>query len=313
MAGIVRCWRDRSLNVAGRRVELAFFGGTFTAMPAAVQDAYLVAGERLRRDGLIHGMRLSTRPDAVGDAVGRRLGRFGVDLVELGVQSLDDRVLALNHRGYGAAEAVTAVRRLTASGFAVGMQLMVGMPGQDRGSFLATVERTVALRPAGIRLYPALVLAGSPWAAVWRRHGEPRPLELDAAVTWCAAAVDLCVRAGVPVWRCGLQATDGLAAAENVLAGPYHPAFGDLVKSFRFREKVIDILGKDVLQGFARFAGEGPATVEFGLHPGDVSAFVGHRRANLDCYRRRFPAVAVRWTADVRCCPGTLTWRLAAG
>lgn len=208
--------------------EVAFYGGTFTAQPKAVLDSCLAAAARWRDEGLAAGARCSTRPDAVGADVLRRLFAAGVSRVELGVQSFCDKALERSRRGYGRETALRACALVREAGLSLGVQLMPGMPGHDRGAALADAALTAALRPDFVRLYPCLVLEGTPLAGWWRQ-GAFTPWTLDEAANFLAEACLALWRAGVPVARMGLAEEPGLA--EGVLAGPRHPALGSIARS----------------------------------------------------------------------------------
>jgi len=282
-----------------RTVQIAFYGGSFTSLELSKQNEYLRCGQQFIAQGVVHSLRLSTRPDSLDQDGCRRLQAFGVRTVELGVQSLNDRVLAVCNRGHDAAVALAAVKLVKDQGFETGVQLMLGLPGQSRESFQETVEKTIAAGPDFVRLYPAVVLRHTPWEL---RLGDAdyQPLSLAAAVEWCGWALKVFKPAGIPVVRMGLHPSDGLIAPGNIVAGPYHPAFGELVKSYLFREKVIDILGKLVLDRQSRLEKGRRISVSVGLHRADVSAFVGHQRANLPEYCRRLEGIDIGWHVDRR-------------
>jgi histone acetyltransferase (RNA polymerase elongator complex component) len=284
---------------AVRKVQIAFYGGSFTSLQLSRQNEYLCCAQQFIRRGLVHSLRLSTRPDSLDETTCQRLKNFGVKTVELGVQSLDNRVLATCNRGHDAATVVATTQLLKSLDFETGVQLMLGLPGQSRKSFLETVKKTITIGPDFVRIYPAVVLCHTPWAACLDNEGY-HPLPLTEAVEWCAEALCIFKTAGVPVIRMGLHPSESLLAPGNIIAGPYHPAFGELVKSYLFREKVIDILGKGVLDKQSRSEKGQRISVSVGLHKADVSAFVGHQRSNLGEYYRRLKDIDIGWHIDHR-------------
>lgn len=284
---------------AARKVQIAFYGGSFTSLQLSKQNRYLACGQRFIQQGAVQSLRLSTRPDSLDEKTCRRLKSFGVKTIELGVQSLDDEVLARCNRGHDAAMAVVSTQLLKSYDFETGVQLMLGLPGQSRTSFLQTVKKVITVNPDFIRIYPAVVLHHTPWAACLNKKGY-HPLSLAEAVAWAAEALCLLKAAGVPVVRMGLHPSESLLAPGNIVAGPYHPAFGELVKSYLFREKVIDILGKGVLSRLSRSGKGQRIAVSVGLHKADVSLFVGHQRSNLSEYRHRLKGVDIDWHIDRR-------------
>lgn len=205
--------------------ELAFYGGTFTALPAPWPRRFVALAGRFLESGRLSRIRCSTRPDAVDAGQLAELQALGLSLVELGVQSFDDAALVASRRGYDGATALAACTAVREAGLGLGIQLMPGLPGQTRAAFRADVAQAAALRPELARQYPCLVLAGTPLAALWRA-GEYAPWELEATVDALAQALLEFWAAGVPVARIGLAEQEGLA----VLAGPRHPALGQLAR-----------------------------------------------------------------------------------
>lgn len=212
--------------------ELAFYGGTFTALPEAELEACLAFAAHWRKRGLIGELRCSTRPDALSPKLVMRLSEAGFTCVELGVQSFSDKALQASQRGYDGEAARKACAMLSAmqaeSGVALGIQLMPGMPGNSLEDAYADLRQSIAFKPACVRLYPCLVLEGTGLAGLWRA-GRYRPWELDATTDFLADACFAFQQAGVAVIRMGLPEEPGLAA--HVLAGPRHPSLGSIARS----------------------------------------------------------------------------------
>lgn len=217
--------------------EAAFYGGSFTGLDLALQKELLALTDELLDRKVIGSVRLSTRPDYIDEERLELLRAHGVKLVELGVQSLDDSVLKKAERGHTAQQVAEAVALLKSYGFKVGVQLMVGMPGQDFASVKATVEQVLALQPDVARIYPLLVIKGTPLAKSYEA-GEFEPLSLEEAVRQAACVYQHLSEAGVKIIRVGLQPDDELCAEGNIIAGPFHPAMGELVHSYLLREKL---------------------------------------------------------------------------
>lgn len=283
----------------GRELEVAFYGGTFTALARSDQEQMLAPLQPLLSRGVLRSVRLSTRPDAVDEAGALFLKQMGVATVELGVQSLDPEVLVLSGRGHGVAHVEHAVRALRCAGLPVGIQLMPGLPGDTPQRSLASLELALALQPSFLRIYPTLVLEGTELADRYR-EGSFQPLSLQEAVTLCKELLLSARRAGVPVIRMGLQPTAELESPGVLLAGPYHPAFGQLVES----ELCFDLMC-GLLAGIP--AG---SRVSFCAPPGRVSDCVGQKRSNLARLSLRFgvEVVAVREDAAVAAGSLSLEW-----
>ncbi len=191
--------------------------------------------------------------------------------VELGVQSMHDGVLAQAGRGHDSAAVVRAVALLREKGQTVGLQLMPGLPGDDFHRSLSSCDRVLALYPDFLRIYPTVVLAGTPMAERFAA-GTFQPMTLLEAVALCKVMLHKALRARVPVIRMGLQATDDLGRAGVVLAGPYHPAFRQLVQSELYHDLLVTLLA-------AREKRELPLTVR--CAPSRIADVVGHGRENI--------------------------------
>lgn len=219
----LRVRRERGLPAP----ELAFFGGTFTALS---QDAFhdcLGAAESWKGKGLVTELRCSTRPDALTHSILAELKAAGFGLVELGVQSFSDPALSLSRRGYTGEQALHGCLMVREAGLELGIQLLPGLPGLDRPAALRDAEIAASLAPTCARLYPCLVLEGTALAAWWREGGY-HPWTLEGSVEHLADALRLFWRAGTPVIRMGLAEEPGLAA--HVLAGPRHPNIGGMAR-----------------------------------------------------------------------------------
>lgn len=247
--------------------ELAFFGGSFTLLPEPEQTALLEAAQTYLRDGRFRGIRLSTRPDGIDPAVCERLRRYGVTAVELGAQSMDDRVLALNRRGHTAAQTVQAHTILRAYGFETGLQMMTGLFGSTDADSLATAQAICALQPDTARIYPTVVLAGTPLAALMNT-GQFQPQPLEGAVALCAQLLPLFADAGIRVIRVGLHASRDVEA--KMCGGAYHPALRELAESRILRNRTDALL-----------AGRPQGSYTLTVAPASQSKMIGQRRCNL--------------------------------
>lgn len=256
--------------------EIAFFGGTFTALPLEVMKTLLNLASPYVEKGIFRGIRFSTRPDALSWEVLETLKSYPVSTVELGVQSLDDRVLKLTRRGYGSHTVSLAVSAIRSQGWKLGIQLMPGLPGDSFETFQKSVEATCLLKPDFVRLYPTVVIRDT-LLEKWYRQGTYRPLTLKEAISWCAEAFIKFWSYGIKVIRMGLQATEDLKAP-LLVAGPYHPAFGYLVKVHVWRIWVDRVME-------AKRAGDGITIV---VPKRLVSECVGPRRINLRYWKRRW-------------------------
>jgi len=258
-------------------VQVAFYGGSFTALPLAVQKAYLEAVRPFIASGRVAGIRLSTRPDSISPDILAVLKQYGVTAIELGAQSMDDKVLVLSGRGHTVADTVNAVALLREYNFILGLQLMPGLPGDTTKTFQETISRVISLRPDFVRIYPALVIKETPLAELYRT-GTYLPLSLDDAVLLCHTAVARFEQAGIEVIRIGLQPTAELERPGTIIAGPWHPAFRQLVESARFLEAMSTLMP----------CGGTSGTVTFFVNPADLSSAIGQQRRNIRTIKERY-------------------------
>jgi len=276
-------------------VHIAFYGGNFLGQtPQAIQELLGVAGG-IVSGGKANGIRFSTRPDTVDKQHLDAMAPFPVDTVEIGAQSLDDRVLKRSRRGHLTSDTAAAVGLLKSRGYRVGLQLMIGLPGQSQDSALASAAQAAALAPDFVRIYPALVLAGSPLAQ-WYSRGRYRPLPLETAVSLTAQMMGIFSAQHIPVVRMGLQATDDLRPGNQVIDGPFHPAFGELVRSEVWFQQMEDALGPGVLEGNLRIW----------LHPGVESQVRGQKNRNISRLKMRFAIKSVSVLKDDGLDPETI-------
>lgn len=260
-----------------RHIEVAFYGGSFTALDLKVQQDLLAPAYLALQSGKIHAIRLSTRPDCITDEIVENLIAFGVSIIELGVQSLDDKVLAASARGHSGEDVVQAVAVIKKMGLSCGIQVMPGLPCEDWTSLITTAQGIIQLEPDFVRVYPTLVIAHTQLAAMYN-NGSYRPLSINAGVIRAAYLKLLFARQQIPVIRTGLQATEDLDNREIVLAGPYHPAFGEMVDSYLFYLMVAHFAEKVVL--------EKNSTILIHHHTRDTSKLRGTSNCNTKKLQR---------------------------
>ena len=272
-------------NGGGGR-QLAFYGGSFTAIPAAEQEELLAAAQPYLADGTINSIRLSTRPDAIDGEVLARLRRFGVQTVEIGAQSMSDRVLALSGRGHTAADVESASQQIKAAGFRLILQMMTGLPGSDDDSDVETAERIAALGPDGARVYPTVIVRDTALYDLWRA-GRYREHTVEDAVRVCARILPVFEARGIPVIRLGLNPTEELSGGQAA-GGAYHPALGELVKARLMRDRA-----EELLSG----AGRGEKAVLL-VNPRLMSQAVGQHGANREWLKGKFAMKELKFRPD---------------
>lgn len=274
--------------------EAAFYGGSFTGLDAELQKQLLSLTDELIAQKIIGSVRLSTRPDYINPEALELLGKHGVKLVELGVQSLDNRVLAAAERGHTAEQVEPAVVLLHQYGFKVGLQLMVGMPEQSFSSVKETAAKVIEMRPDIARIYPLLVIKGTPLEKSFR-EGSFVPLSLEEAVEQSSYLYTAMESAGIKVIRIGLQPDEELCSPGNIVAGPFHPAMGELVKSRAIREQLTPEI--------AKLSAMEIRDVVLYCHPSLESKVRGQKNANIAYWKKQhlLNILEVRHT-DAMCC-----------
>jgi len=220
-------------------VEISFFGGTFTAIPLEKQIELLTAAKYYKDRGIVDFIRLSTRPDYIDDLILENLKKFSVDIIELGVQSMNDEVLRLAGRGHSKADTVNASIKIKDYGFILGHQIMLGLPGDTFEKDLETCYESLKLKPDLCRIYPALVLKNTPMEVMYKR-GEYKPYTLEEAIKIGKEIYSIYSFHNVKIIRVGLQATDNIAEGRDIIDGPYHPAFRELVEGSLLCDMILE-------------------------------------------------------------------------
>lgn len=271
--------------------ELAFYGGSFTCLPRERQLYYLEAAQDALSRGRIGGIRISTRPDAVDKETCDFLRSQGVVTVELGIQSFNDKVLQASLRGYDSSAALAGCWAVAESGLRLGVQLMTGLPGDNREYDLASVDMAAKTGARLLRIYPTLVLEHTPLAALYRR-GKYYPQELPEAVDTAAAMCMLAHNYHMTLIRVGLNPSAEVEAA--LVAGPYHPAFGGLV-----RESIRQGQLRELLSGM-----DNQDTAVLYFAKSELPLITGYKRQAAEKLAASYPNLLL--SADPLLPPGTL-------
>lgn len=277
-----------SLPQQKRPVQIAFYGGNFLGLPERTVRCLLAAAADFVKRHNGAGIRFSTRPDTISSKSLAVVGDYPVTTIELGLQSLDDRVLTLARRGHDAACTIAAARRVKAAGYELGLQMMTGLPGDTSGGALHTAREMVPLAPDFVRIYPTLVLEHSPLAGRFRA-GTFAPASLEETITLVSHLFLVFSAAGIPVVRMGLQADEALLTPGRVLAGPFHPCLGELVYSRIFHALAAEALARHL---------DRPLAVAIRVHPRHLSRMIGAGRGNLRRLQARFNGGAIAVFGD---------------
>lgn len=224
--------------------ELAFFGGNFTGIPIKEQEGFLQLAQPYLKSKHIVGIRISTRPDYINPEILDLLKTYHVTTIELGAQSMDDEVLKKSKRGHTSKDTETAANLIKSYGFTLGLQMMIGLPGDNIEKAIYTANRIIELGASHTRIYPTLVIKGTVLESLYRKK-EFIPLSLDEAVSWSKELLLIFEMGGVDVIKMGLHPSEGLLSGEELVAGPFHPSFRELVLTDIWGELLAPLFSKE--------------------------------------------------------------------
>ena len=257
-------------------VEVAFFGGSFTAIEKEKQEELLEAAQKYIKDKLVNSIRISTRPDCIDKETLKRMKKYHVKTIELGVQSMSNYILSKCKRGHTSEDVKKASKLIRRYGFILGHQMMVGLPESTKQDEINTAKELIKLKPKIVRIYPVLVIKDTELADEYER-GEYTPLTVGQAVESCKEAVDLFNRNKINVIRIGLQNTDEISEPgtdkSSVLAGPYHPAFRQLVESSMWYDSIVDKIKK---------VNAKVKKVKIIANDVSINNIIGHKKENIE-------------------------------
>lgn len=273
---------EGGLKQSAGRPQLAFYGGSFTAIDVPEQERLLGAAQPYLKRGELSSLRLSTRPDAIDDETLDRLARYGVSTIELGAQSMVDSVLKKSGRGHTSLDTEKAAKHIKSRGFQLILQMMTGLPGSSDELDIETAKRVISLKPDGVRIYPTVIIRDTALFDLWQA-GKYREHTVEDAVRVCAEILPLFEKAGIPVIRLGLNPTDDLSGGDAA-GGAYHPALGELVRSRIMLKKAEALLDRLHAGG----------TVTFAVAPSCVSQMIGQRRCNAEYLMEKYSLSAVK-------------------
>ena len=228
-------------------VEVAFFGGSFTAIETEKQEELLEAVQSYIEQKRVNSIRVSTRPDCINKEILKRMKKYHVKTIELGVQSTNNYILERCKRGHTGEDVKKASKLIRHYGFILGHQMMVGLPESTKQDEINTAKELIKMKPKIVRIYPVLVIKDTELEEEYK-SGEYTPLTVGQAVERCKEIVDLFNRSKINVIRIGLQnteeITDPSSEKSSVVAGPYHPAFRQLVESSMWYDSIVGKIKK---------------------------------------------------------------------
>ena len=256
-------------------VEVAFYGGSFTAIDERKQNELLEAANEFIKHGRVNSIRLSTRPDYIDKSILKRLKKYNVKTIELGVQSANDYILAKCQRGHTFEDVKKASKLIRFYGFTLGHQMMIGLPESTKLDEINTAKALIKLKPKIVRIYPVLVIKNTPLAKEYEK-GEYIPLTVEQAVDRAKDIMQLFNNAKIEVIRIGLQNTEEITdpseESSQVIAGPYHPAFRQLVESGMWYDEIVQKIKKFNIKVMQ---------VTIKANPENINNIIGHKKENV--------------------------------
>ncbi len=278
----------KSFKVEDRVVEVGFFGGSFTGNSIEQQKAYLKVVRPYIESGKIQGIRLSTRPDYINDEILNVLAENNVTSIELGAQSFDDDVLRQTRRGHTALDIEKSSEKIKKMGFNLGLQMMIGLPGDTLEKSIFTAKKIIAAGAVCTRLYPSLVIKDTLMHR-WYEANEYKPLRLQTAVAWTKQILPMFEDAGVNVLRVGLHPSDGLVIGKDLVDGPFHGSFKELVITAIWTDMFSDLV-----------ANGGSENIEIHVPAKELNYAIGHKSINKNMLLQKFNSVTFIPNSEIK-------------
>ena len=265
----------KSIDKENAQIEIAFFGGSFTAIEEERQEELLQVASEFVKSGQVSSIRVSTRPDAIDKNILKRLKKYKVKTIELGVQSSNNYILKRINRGHTFEDVKRAAKLIRWNGFRLGVQMMVGLPESTTIDEINTAKELIKLKPKMVRIYPVLVIKNTPLEKELEK-GTYKPLTVVQAVEVCKEIVRLFHDKNIDIIRIGLQPTDEISEPgsekSEVVAGPYHPAFRQLLESAMWYDAIV---------GKIKRLNVKVKEVEVTVNPVDANNVIGHKKENV--------------------------------
>lgn len=262
-------------------IEIAFFGGSFTAIEIEHQAALLDIANKYRKNHNITDIRLSTRPDAINQEILDFLKLKNVTIIELGVQSLDEAVLLNSNRGHNSKCVYESSELILKNGFKLGLQMMLGLPGDTVDKVIYTAEEFIKISPHFVRIYPVLVIKDTGLESLFKSKVY-EPWSIEQTVETCKEIYVRFSRKGIKVIRIGLQTSEDITLGKDVVAGPFHPAIGELVYSSIFRDIIENVIIPEKLDYYKE------RVVTLKLNKKHISKVIGNKKSNKTYFKNNY-------------------------
>ncbi len=277
----------KSKNINPNNSEIAFFGGSFTAIEPSYMESLLSCAAKYIKNGLFFGIRISTRPDCINQEILNVLKKYKVTSIELGAQSMCDEVLLANERGHSALDVINASKLIKKNGFALGLQMMTGLYKSSSDKDLKTLKDLINLKPDTLRIYPTVVLKGTKLEELYKT-GKYNPPGVEESVSLCAKLLNICLKNKINVIKLGLHSSEDIK--NNMVAGAYHPAFRELVESKLFYNKIIKAYKNSNLS----------KSFDVHVNPKFISKVIGNKKENIDKFKKLGISVKIIEDKDLK-------------
>lgn len=265
--------------------EIAFFGGSFTAIPQAYMLELLEAAYPFVGNDKFKGIRISTRPDCIDRDVLTLLKKYGVTAIELGAQSMSDKVLEANERGHSSADVENAAILIREYGFELGLQMMVGLYKSDMADEFETLDKIAAIRPDTVRIYPVVILKCTRLGDLYQ-SGEYNTFSFEDVTEFVADAMLRFADKGIKVIKCGLHASEFVE--RDMLGGFYHPAFREICESHIYRRKIAETVG-------CKYGNN----LVVAVNPTCISKAMGHKKSNCEYFKEQGINIKIIGNVDI--------------
>ncbi|CCL85530.1 radical SAM protein [Clostridioides difficile] len=269
-------------------VEIAFFGGSFTAIDIDIQKSLLSVAKEYVEKGLVKDIRMSTRPDCIDEDILSMLKEYKTSIIELGVQSLDEKVLLDSIRGHQSEIVYKSSKMIKNSGIKLGLQMMIGLPADTEEKCIFTAKKFVELKPDCVRVYPTLVVKDTGLEKLMEQN-KYNPFTLEESVNIVKKVLVLFYVNNINVIRVGLQATDDIQIGKAVLAGPYHPAFRELVEADMIKDylEFVILQNKNIKQMLVK------------SNKKNISKIIGNKKTNVKYMEEKFGVLLKTQESDL--------------
>ena len=260
--------------------EIAFFGGSFTGLDEKVMTSYLEIALNYKKKGIIDRIRLSTRPDYINNSILDILKKYEVDVIELGIQSLDNEILNANERGHSKEDSIMASKLIKDYGFKLGHQIMPGLYKDSFDKAIKTGLESIKMNPDMVRIYPTLVIKDTKLEKLYK-EGLYKPLSLDEAIEISSRLYMIYSYKKIPVIRIGLQPTENINEKKDVVAGPFHPSIRQLVETNIHKIYLEELINKYRLKN----------KIKIHISNREISIIAGNKKANKNYFYKKYGLV----------------------